>query len=254
MTETLADRIRERLKAVGKSASAASTEAGLSNTVIRDILSGRVTSPQLGTLVKLTGPLECSIEFLTGSVPKPPRPPEPYDSYRAFDPHPTDITADLAVGVFKEPGIAWKDDRPKTGTYERYVVYNDPDRPDWPPLLYMMTDQSMEGAGIRAGDVLTAIAPPYGSKIELMDGLLVIAKRSIGEGNAEEISAREVEFVEGEIRLVCRPGRGSIRPVTIREPSGSIRESIANFMPDYYWSDEGSVTIEGVIIRLTREL
>lgn len=251
---TLQDRIRERLKAVGKSAAAASVEAGLGNTAIRDILSGKTKSPQLATLIKLAGPLECTLEYLAGSPPRPPRPPEPYDSYTAFDPHPTDITDELAVGVFKERDISWTEDRPRTGSFERHVVYNDPDRPDWRPALYRMTDHSLEGIRILAGDVLTAISHPEDAKIELTDGMLVIVRHSIMESRAEEVSARLVEIVDGVAHLVCRPNRGEIRPIVIRERALSDTQAANNFMLNYYWSDEGSASIEGVVIRLTRDL
>jgi len=251
---TLQERIRERLKAVGKSASAASVEAGLGNTAIRDILSGKTKSPQLATLIKLAGPLECTIEYLTGSPLRPPRPPEPYDSYRAFDPQPTDITADLAAGVFKEQNVSLAEDRPRVGTFERHVVYNDPDRPDWSPSLYRLTDHSLEALRILKGDVLTAIQPRDDARIELTNGMLVIVRHAIMESRAEEVSARLVEFVDGATQLVCKPSRGEFRPIVIREPSIQPAPAMADFMRNYYWTDEGSATIEGMVIRLTRDL
>ena len=75
--ETVADRIRQRLEATGKSAHAASIEAGGSPSLIPNILNGRSSNPRIDTLKKIAIPLETTGEWLmdggegTGAVHQP---------------------------------------------------------------------------------------------------------------------------------------------------------------------------------------
>ena len=62
--ETIADRIRQRLEATGKSAHAASIEAGGSPSLIPNILNGRSSNPRIDTLKKIAVPLETTGEWL----------------------------------------------------------------------------------------------------------------------------------------------------------------------------------------------
>jgi DNA-binding Xre family transcriptional regulator len=65
--KTIAERIEDRLRALGKNASSVALEAGLGRSSVRDILVGKVTSPRLDTLEKLAEPLKCDLDYLTGS-------------------------------------------------------------------------------------------------------------------------------------------------------------------------------------------
>src|SRR5690606_37761941 len=71
MKMTLAERIQSRIDALGKNPSAVSLEAGLSRSAVRDILSGKVRHSRIDTLKSLTGPLECTLDYLTGETDEP---------------------------------------------------------------------------------------------------------------------------------------------------------------------------------------
>lgn len=62
----LAERIRERLEATGKTARGASLEAGLGPDAIRIILDGRSVSPRMATIAALAPVLECDVAYLMG--------------------------------------------------------------------------------------------------------------------------------------------------------------------------------------------
>lgn len=74
MSETLPDRIKERLKAVGKSAAAASVEAGQNSGFIGDIFKGKARNPRSDTMAKLAAVLETTPEWLLlgDGAPTPP--------------------------------------------------------------------------------------------------------------------------------------------------------------------------------------
>lgn len=66
MSETLADRIRQRLEALGKTANGASVEAGGSPSLIPNILNGRSENPRIDTLRKIATALDTTAEWLLG--------------------------------------------------------------------------------------------------------------------------------------------------------------------------------------------
>lgn len=60
----IADRIADRLRALGITPNAASVKAGLPRDAVRDILQGKSKHPRADTLLKLAGALECELGFL----------------------------------------------------------------------------------------------------------------------------------------------------------------------------------------------
>ena len=74
MSETMADRIAQRLKEIRKSAHAASLEAGGSPSLIPNILNGRSENPRRDTLEKIANVLGVSVEWLAagGETPEMP--------------------------------------------------------------------------------------------------------------------------------------------------------------------------------------
>jgi len=72
MTDPLKNRIRARLDELGKTARAASLEAGLHPDTIRNVLRERSKKPRGDSLVKLAHALDCSVEWLMeGIMPLP---------------------------------------------------------------------------------------------------------------------------------------------------------------------------------------
>ncbi len=71
--ERLKSRIRDRLRALGKSGRAASLEAGLHPDTIRNVLRERSKQPRGDSLLKLARALDCSVDWLIegDSAPRP---------------------------------------------------------------------------------------------------------------------------------------------------------------------------------------
>ena len=68
MTGIVAQRVTDRLKALGKTARGASLEAGLSADAIRGIMRGMSKTPRGETLQRLSRVLECSVNYLLGET------------------------------------------------------------------------------------------------------------------------------------------------------------------------------------------
>lgn len=84
---TLKQRLRALLERSGKASSRASSEAGLSETAIRDILEDRVRSPKHETLERLARQFNTTVAYLTGAVDSdlPGATPLAYDATRLRD-------------------------------------------------------------------------------------------------------------------------------------------------------------------------
>lgn len=77
MTETLADRIRQRLAALNISARAASLAAGGSDSTVRNILDGKSTHPRTDTIEALARVLQVTPSWLTSGDVSQPEPAAP---------------------------------------------------------------------------------------------------------------------------------------------------------------------------------
>lgn len=102
MTDTVADRIRERLAATGKSAHGASLEAGGSPSLIPNILNGRSSSPRGDTLKKIAAVLDTTTEYLLEGTTNasPAAPAMPVTEFQRLDasvPNPMQWPKDVPV-------------------------------------------------------------------------------------------------------------------------------------------------------------
>ncbi|WP_267550429.1 helix-turn-helix domain-containing protein [Rhizobium rhizogenes] len=195
---TLADRIKERLEVVRKSAAAVSLEAGLGRSAVQDILAGHSSSPRLDTIQKLTGPLQCSLNYLVGGteIAGPPR-----DGKRPFrDLSLFPSVRDIESGVFRarvpiqhqtfERNLSWALD--KILEQPEYPVASDPRLPGLSVHPYRLLDHSLDSIGIFKGDILLA-ANGFGDQFELKPGQIVIVEHSLNDRNLDEWIARVVE-------------------------------------------------------------
>lgn len=66
MAEVIAERIRERMSALGLNPNSAATRADLKPSFIRDILRGKAKHPSAERLAKLAETLQCSVGYLLG--------------------------------------------------------------------------------------------------------------------------------------------------------------------------------------------
>lgn len=242
---TVAERIRARLDALNKNPSAVALEAGLSRSSVLDILKGKAANPRLDTLKKLTGPLECSLAYLTGDSEQPDQDKMSIEEYALLD---TDIRSDaveLAAGVYREYGAHHRRTIPPT------LVYRDPRHPQRRVDIGVMTDDSMAGAGILEGDQLTFFGDFHDIDIPLSEGSIVIAMRDL-EGEARELSVREVEIVAGQVVLCTRPIVGPPNRIEIWSHEALDEDGS---LPNYYLTkSRKSLIVEGVVTRITRVL
>lgn len=100
MSETVADRIRERLAVLGFSVRGLATKAGLPESTIRNVLTGLSQNPRGDTFKKLAGALEVSEQWLLTGEATATEPPVDHGFVRAPDipvPNTREFPRDLPV-------------------------------------------------------------------------------------------------------------------------------------------------------------
>nr|WP_047576332.1 helix-turn-helix transcriptional regulator [Methylobacterium sp. ZNC0032] len=237
---SLADRIRERLEVVKKSASGASLEAGLSRSAIQDILSGNSTSPRLDTLEKLTGPLQCSIEYLVGGATEKGR---GYFADLMMD----RVSLVLSSGTFRRKFEFGG--RQDIDTSEReYPIARDERLPAWNMQLFRLADEALELRGLQRGDILHVATPPFEDDtlhIALKRGQIVTISHTLHPVGLTEHAARIVEPVAGGFELVP----ASTKEFDAYRIGGASMGSVNS-----YSTDDGWITITGLVTGLYREV
>jgi transcriptional regulator with XRE-family HTH domain len=244
---TLAERIQARLEALGKSASSVALEGGLSRSAVLDILRGKAASPRLDTLQKLTGPLECSLDYLAGASDEPGASPDHERMYALLDTSVTSPAISLEAGVFREGKFtpAARDDA---------VLYRDPRQPGWTADLYLIGDESLAGLGIRKGDIATVLEPSTEEGFPFKNGLVVAIRREISEPKAYEHSARVVEISGDKVHLVTRPASGTPNILTVNMAEDQLGDDFPMLGSYFLLEGGGTVEVLGVVARVTRSL
>ena len=240
MAKLLPARIQERLDTLNLTALAASTAAGLGRTAVSDILSGKSKNPSFETIIALTRVLRCSTMYLTGEADTPTDPNSALQNYY-IDFQLTQLSGHLEVEVFRSTEA-------KKEPSQEYPVYDHPEYLDWSVSLYRMNDSSMEGLGIYKGDFIT-VASPNDGIIPFGEGSIVLTRRILDQRNYEEISIRCVQSVDGEaVRLAAIGSDGPFSEVEF--DISSAYEAI----PNWYHNEDGTVAIEGIACRVSRDL
>lgn len=250
---TVAERIEQRLEALGKTASGVAIEAGLGRSSVRDILNGKAENPRLDTLKKLTGPLQCSLAFLTGQTDIPDRPEVKVKNWQDIRVDVEPVEDVIEAGAFRERPSSWGVS--VTGKIEddvtHYVNWQDLRLPLHGMFSYELADDTMAGIGIRKGDVIGAAHHTFEGEIELTQGRLVVVRHRFNVPGIEEVSLRQVEVEEGIVSLVSHPLTGTVRPIVLRPPTAEERGG--NRSPNLWISDTGGeVRIEAIAVRLVR--
>ncbi|ASP84786.1 XRE family transcriptional regulator [Sinorhizobium meliloti] len=254
MENELAQRIRSRLETVGKSAAAASLEAGLGRSAVTDILSGNSGSPRLTTLEKLADVLECSLAYLVGAsdaadpddrttAPTPP----------SLAPKRVPIVGAVQIGVFQEEDIL---KRSLSGPLPSAFVRGTEKLPDWTVSATLLADDSLENFHISRGDILTIASPPTKEQaIPLRTGMLVGVKRRVAHEGIVEISVRYVKQEGSKIHLCAGDtdefGR---KPRFLTIDLKTVPDEGLDGDPNQYAVSDGRIRIFGIIIRIEREI
>lgn len=243
---TLADRIRERLKATGKSASAVSLEAGLSRSAIRDILNGKAGSPRMDTLLKLAGPLGCTVAFLSGHSDDPAVTSVSEGQRNVLGVKTLPLRAVLRQGVYVE-GL---DEGSADGETTPVVL---PDGITEAAHLYKLGDDSLAGIGLFKDDLIIAQDVPSPGLDALIPGAVVIVQRALAglpEGPFE-YSARIVSVKKGAVSLVTAPKMAPEKVLLIDRRSISDSDDLPRL--GLHPVGEGTVQIEGIAVRSMRD-
>ncbi|MBY3500172.1 helix-turn-helix transcriptional regulator [Rhizobium laguerreae] len=254
MKEDVASRIMARMHELGKNPSSVALEAGLGRSAVRDIVTRRASHPRIDTLEKLTGPLECTLDYLTGATADPHRNgPHRHlwwmDTF--IDPDPMAAETGVfrpAKGVFfADSSAAPADEDLATASH---VGYRDPRIADWRVELCRVGDNSMREINIVKGDIVTVARPSDDEEIPLSSGLIVLAKQHLSSPSIEEISIRQVSISKDIISLVSRGGE-EFAPITF-DSYATERESA--LLPNVYFNHPNSTEILGVVVRVSRDL
>lgn len=268
---TIAERIAARLEALGKNPSAVALEAGLGRSSVRDIMVGKVSSPRLDTLEKLTGPLECSLEYLTGNRGLTPIPPaEASSGSNFYDPMEVVGVTSAEIGVFRtdeattparDPSYIEILDPDGAPRIDSHLLYRDLRLPDHYFALYQLNDRSLEDIHIMKGDILTVAAPALDGIVPLKRGTLVVIRRKlsgqeINSPSATEVSVRYVDILDGDVTLVSRAKSLDYAPIRIADRPGSedMERYAEEALPNYYWTGKEMVIVDGVVVRVTRTI
>lgn len=246
----IAKRIQERLDLLGKSASAASLEAGLGRSALQDILTGKSQNPRLDTLRKLTGPLECALSYLTGDPPgqlaEAPAIEWGEQLNEGENVHRVEI-----VGII-EHGTMRSADFEDLSEYNPVIFMERDRRFKSANLLgFLVSDTTLQHISVQPNDVLFAISPSDSKS--LRTGAIVVVERHLpyafdSEDHVGiETTAREVQFVGNDLHLTIGEKSAGSKPMIIPE------DQLVRFLSGDLL-DRPMVRLVGVAVRLTREL
>jgi len=242
---SLSDRIRARLDALGKNPSSVALEAGLSRSAVFDILKGKAANPRIDTLQKLTVPLECSLEYLTGDSSEIGKSPQWHKEFSSRDTYTASVRAVLEVGVFRENDAEFPEDG-------EHIVYGDSRHPNARIDLYRIGDASLVGLGVHPGDLAHVLNTEHDEDFALKANQLVVVRRSPSHSpTLRELSARIVAIFGDMVQLAGRPAEGKmVTPILIRV---SDSPNDTPYFENTFVSDTGDVIeIVGVVARTIR--
>jgi transcriptional regulator with XRE-family HTH domain len=250
---SLSERIEARLKALGKNPSSVALEAGLGRSSVRDIIINGA-NPRLDTLRKLTGPLACSLDYLTGTTENIEG--EPVEFYEV-EPHKVNRIDVLEAGVFRKRSVDG-DNSTRLREIETQFVYGDLRFPEAKLEMFLMGDDSLRFANILPGDLLTVANTPE-TTLPLRVGSLVVAYfRLDGPAKLSEMTARVVDVVDGDIVLRSTSPDPQFAEIRLGEPTSSMETAESHLkkggLANWYAVEGGAVLIWGVVLRMTRPL
>ncbi|KQT03187.1 MULTISPECIES: helix-turn-helix domain-containing protein [unclassified Rhizobium] len=251
MENELANRIKNRLEEIGKSAAGASLEAGLGRSAITDILSGNSGSPRLATLEKLAVVLDCTLAFLVGATDAPDKQPAADDIPR-MGPARVPIVGSLQVGIYQEDEVF------RSGLSKALLhTYVRPSRKyaNWDTSASTMGDDSFSSFHIIKGDILTFAHPKDPKEaIPLRNGMLVGVKRRVAHG-IFEISVRYVSNDGRRISfLIGNADENAVKSRSITIELADVTDEGIDGDPNRYHIHDGQVRVFGVLIRVEREI
>jgi hypothetical protein len=269
MASLLTERIEARMKATGKNPSAVALEAGLGRSSVRDIIVNDA-NPRIDTLRKLTGPLQCSLEYLTGDSD------EPGDAPPEVAKKPRLLSKDGLIQLHANNRIAkqrikraWE---VETGVFRPYGPDTEPRYRMVDPLIseemsYMgyrysmaeVRDTSLRDIHIEKGDLLTIAKKEYEPTPIRPGSLLYTSLVLKAPAWLSERAIRSVLLIDGEIVLRSHGNDDQYRDVRLSNDPVSIdewereKEKGGDFNM-YATTEKHGLIVFGIVVRVLRNL
>lgn len=181
--ELMRQRIRERLDALGLSINEASRRAGGSVGMIRDILSGKTSSPRVSTIETVARVLGVSSEYLIGAI----------DTH-----HPVKTVApvETAPVVGKVAAGVWMEADDLDEPLGEITVVRDSRFTNHNHVAWEVNGDSMDQI---APDGSYAVAIPWAETgLAPRDGMIVVAERVTAGGQLRERTIKRLRHIAGE--------------------------------------------------------
>lgn len=252
---SLADRIKTRLDDLGKNPSAVALEAGLGRSSVRDIIVNGA-NPRIDTLKKLTGPLECSLEYLTGEVAEPGERPSQQESGGELQSAGRGRRAALVeTGVFRPYGKG----APERSRLVDPMMINEQNYRGYAYSMAEVGDTTLRSFLIDQGDLLI-VAKKIKEPTPIRPGdLLYTALVLRSPAILSEHAIRSVEVIDGEVVLRSHGGSNDFSDLRLSEQAVDIEQwekellDRGNFNV-YATTDGNSVFVFGVVVRVVRTM
>ncbi|GEP06451.1 hypothetical protein MOX02_44890 [Methylobacterium oxalidis] len=212
MPRDIRERITERLKDLNKSMRAASLDAGMGDTAIRDLMRRPTDSPTMETIEKLARALNTTAAWL------------------AFEAGPKTLRVggDGLVNANRSFTLAKVDGEVKAGAFLRAEAFDDdlgeaisaPRDPEYPfarQVAYRVRGDSMNEAKprpIRDGDfIICAAWEDLGA--EPRDGQLVVVQQTINSGQLRERSVKAIRLHPDRVEFVPMSSNPEHQPIVV---------------------------------------
>lgn len=206
--ETLRDRVRERLDALGINPFEAARRAGFERSFVNDLLIGRKKSVRGDSLLKLADALHCDPTYLAGMQA------EPRSAEAGEYAWPAAVDA-CAAGVWRDPGA-----RPPASAQICAATPPDPRHNPASQRVFYVADDHAEAEGIRHGSCVVAYRPTGSDGVR--DGDLVVLRRRHGDDGSVETAIWRLNVTLDGLRVVPLDG-GEPMPLT---PGGERRDEL----------------------------
>lgn len=238
--QQIRERISKRLEETGKSARAASLDAGMSADAIRDIFRKQDSSPTIETLRKLAVGLETTPEWLifgtdslgafggkpgqiSTAAPDLARRSEPSEVTHITDKMvPVPIVGDVEAGAFREAPEFDTDD------IEYVTDYPDKEYPYARRIGFRVRGDSMNDLKPRSileGDKVIGLDfQDIEGQVVLREGMIVVVEQTRDGGHTREWSVKQMEIYEDRYEFCPRSTSKRHKPIVVpnkvfRDPS-----------------------------------
>lgn len=218
---SLAWRIDRRLTKLKKAATAASAEAGLSSSAIRNIFDGTSKSPRSETLQKLAPVLETTLEWLSTGIGKE----STTDGNQVVPADGAKVeNGEVPVGRMYVRWIA------EAGNWREFDDYSDQEEPEWYMVptrpgdtmrrfLTKIAGDSMDKARLYDGDYVVTIDWNDLDR-PANDGEIVVVQQTRDGGHTIETTVKQIRVYNDRYELHPRSSNPKHKPIIVEHGDG----------------------------------